>query len=672
MLIICKRVVVVGCLLLVSLLLFGNEIELKGVFLRYGNLEPKFDKNIYSYSVVLPNSDLNNLNYVKLLFDSEDKLDRYRIIINGVIVAKNERYYFFNSTDCIKISLINLDKNKSVIYYIFFKIIKPVVFKNDTMYYLYNDKIEINKQPRYIDKYGDLYGVNGDSIFKTTDGKNWELLTVVDSLYRGLSDGPPVIALYNKKIIIPTRSGKCIVSKPNQKWYNDKMSFYKDGMPTMSLGYSVINDTIVLLGTYKTSSDTIEVYYSRDGGEVFNRIYISNRYNRNVNYHVHTVEYDWYDNGIIIITGDGENNSMKISYDEGNSWNTVFEYDKSIFKRQFTQLIPLKNGYILGSDFGPDGLYYLPKENNEYGGFLLNKDNIEPLCMIGDNNKYTIRYAVRYTTISDGRHIGYILPWIHYSQIGPPYKIDSTRLWLSFDGLRWYELFSWNSEWNKGNNIFGFNNIVAKVDEKNRYIRIYSTFSGRYMFSGYIRLPRKKLIAPDVTIEYDNNNPIIRWNDALYGLDYSVVICKDETMKDTVDYVKNISATGYFCNKLEANHDYYVSVRAYGFYCNSDWSKPKYFRTKSIIYNTIPWVNIYPNPADSSIRLSMYLTASSVVEIILYSIDSTQKYYRKEHVAKGYYVNDLDVKELPAGTYMLKVRNIGDNTDSITKILIKH
>ena len=35
-------------------------------------------------------------------------------------------------------------------------------------------------------------------------------------------------------------------------------------------------------------------------------------------------------------------------------------------------------------------------------------------------------------------------------------------------------------------------------------------------------------------------------------------------------------------------------------------------------------------------------------------------------------VNDLDVKELPAGTYMLKVRNIGDNTDSITKILIKH
>ncbi|OFX74582.1 MAG: hypothetical protein A2X12_10880 [Bacteroidetes bacterium GWE2_29_8] len=593
----------------------AQTLLLKDIEIFYGELTPKFRGDVNSYNLIT--ADMPNINnYIRITTNSPN----HKIIVNGLKYNSNELIYFKSINNIIKIELFDENENFNQ-YYIFVNNIKPELFKNDSNYKVTVSSIKLFRGgivPNFFDNGGSIYGHNKDSIFVSRNfGSYWEFICVIPDSFGTISNDAAFFITKDNKIVTVTDNGSIIVSDKTQKKFQKKASFFTNSKPINSLGSSMY-DSIILLASYRNPNNFLEAFYSDDNGETWNKILEEARIKDDPsNCHVHDIKYDKYRRAITYVSGDGPNCSLGYSYDMGKTWN--YSYQKEYMsknRQQFAQIIPFKHGLILGSDFRPDGLYYLPQINDTTGD-VFRKELISPLLTI-DNADKLIRFSVKTNEINVGDKTMVLLPWTHKSQVSP-YIIDSTRLWGTFNGIEWWELFVWNADWNKGNLAFGFDNILGPYinDKKNT---VYASFSNRYLFRAELNIPIPNMPILDTDIK--DVNPIIKWERDKYAIKYKIEISNDYDFDDKIYEDTAFLGNYLFFKGFKQNHKYWIRIKASGLKYDSDWSKPLHITfEKNPIYKPYfyegidPICNVEKPIADIELKYCLNDVAKSLTAI---------------------------------------------------------
>lgn len=596
-----------------------NVNRLSALRVNYGELFPKFNPEVTSYTLILPDNILTN--ELKFTPESDDCLIR----INDQNIHTGNFWTSINGgVSRIKIELYS-SRQLVKTYYVFIERLKSRLIEGDGLT-LKNVFIGegVSKRPKWMDKNGFVYATSGDTIYKTTNnGNDWLPVHVVADSLKGESFDRSALVVSDKNRIIYCSKGKVVVSDENQNNFSVNYTFLRGSIARFHLGYSVC-DSIVLLGTYEACSDTVEVILSTDFGNSWKRIFFMQKPHPGYVFHIHDVQYDPVSKQIIIVTGDSENCQIYCSEDFGETWYKVFKNSHSARVHQTSQIICFPHGVVLGSDVSPDGLMYLPRniENPRLNGNeVIDADNFIEM----DDDRNLKRFAVREWNTKKGSRTYSLLPWYHCIFPSQNTTNDYSRLWLTYNGIEWYELYKWKMA---GTGLFGFMNILGPnpYDSTNT---VFSNFHGSDLFKAQIQFPQH-LEQPQLSIPGNNKGdvtePIFGWQRVDYASDYRIQISSNEYFSNIIVDDSMLTGVNYFCDKLCDHAQYYWRVKAFGVDGEGNWSVVHQFNTQ-IIHDTEKLVEEepvlyqnFPNPFFTSTKILYYIPDKSQIELNIYDV----------------------------------------------------
>lgn len=571
-------------LFIISSLFFALQIDgraqniakgLKDLIVNYGEISPQFRPDITSYTLIVSNKI--KINEIKFVPVSNAK----KIRVNNQNVSSGKPWVSVN-LNIKKIKIETFDTLGAVkVYYIFIERLKPHLYVSDSVK-LKNVLIETNvsKRPKWMDKNGSVYATSGDTIYKSVNkGIDWRIIHVVPDSLKGDFLNRSMLLVSDHGRIIYCCKGNVMVSDENQKNFSGKYTFLKLGSPRFHLGYSAY-DSIILLGSYETHSDTIEVIASADYGSTWKRIFFMKNKNHGSNFHVHDVQYDRYAKKIMIVVGDADNCQIYSSKDWGNTWEKVFRDTRSARLHQTSQILFFAHGAVLGSDVSPDGLMYIPRNNAQ--NVLKDDKVVDAVKFIKmDTAKGLKRFAVKTWESKKGSRGYFLLPWYHCIFPSQHEKNDCSRLWLSYNGIEWYELYKWKMLTVQTSQLFGFTNILGP-DPTDTANTVFSNFHGARFFKAQIQFPEKlnkvKLSFPENKKTFLNES-LFEWTRVNFAYDYGIQISLHEDFSDIIAEDKMIVGVSYFCDKLSNDTKYYWRVKAVGIDGEGDWSDVREFNT---------------------------------------------------------------------------------------------
>ncbi|MFM7589589.1 MAG: T9SS type A sorting domain-containing protein, partial [Bacteroidota bacterium] len=91
-----------------------------------------------------------------------------------------------------------------------------------------------------------------------------------------------------------------------------------------------------------------------------------------------------------------------------------------------------------------------------------------------------------------------------------------------------------------------------------------------------------------------------------------------------------------------------------------------------VIFTKLDQIELYPNPSSDRTTLSINLEESKVIQITLNDLNGriVSTLLNSTELPKGNNLIDLDTKELPTGTYYVKVNSFGNSINSLMKRLV--
>ncbi|NBY30026.1 MAG: T9SS C-terminal target domain-containing protein [Sphingobacteriia bacterium] len=91
-----------------------------------------------------------------------------------------------------------------------------------------------------------------------------------------------------------------------------------------------------------------------------------------------------------------------------------------------------------------------------------------------------------------------------------------------------------------------------------------------------------------------------------------------------------------------------------------------------VIFTKLDQIELYPNPSSDRTTLSINLEESKVIQITLNDLNGriVSTLLSSTELPKGNNLIDLDTKELPTGTYYVKVNSFGNSNNSLMKRLV--
>lgn len=564
--------------------------QLSDLTVNYGELSPAFNTDITSYTLIVPdNILLKEINFTAVFINAETGKEKKNTFLGSswIWVNRNE--------DKVKIEVYSFMK-LVMTYYVFIERLPPNFCISDS-FKLKNVFIgdRGTKRPKWMDKNGYVYATSGDSIYRSINkGLDWQLIHVVPDSLKGGSTGSfsraTLIVADNNRIIYCSK-GKVVVSDEMQKIFSVKYNFISESIARSHLGCSA-QDSIILLGTYETYSDIAEVILSTNYGATWKRIFFMKKVDSEQEFHIHDVRYDPFSKAILIATGDGNNCQIYFSKDWGKSWGKIFKDTHMARVCQTSQILCFPHGLVLGSDGVWDGLMYIPR-NNEKTVLDDEKVYISGRYIAIDTAKTLKRFAVRQWNSQKSNRSYCLLPWYHCIFPNQNAPSDYSRLWLSYNGIEWYELYKWTT---LNGQLFGFNNILGP-DPADSGNTIFSNFHGENYFKAQIQFPahlqRVKLGFPKNG--YELNEPVFKWSKIHFAYDYRLQISLRKDFSTIVVEDSMLVGVNYYCDKLSANTKYYWRIKAVGIDGEGAWSEVSEFivRPQNIYLYFLVFVSIF-------------------------------------------------------------------------------
>ncbi|CAH0346450.1 hypothetical protein [Bacillus sp. CECT 9360] len=344
----------------------------------------------------------------------------------------------------------------------------------------------------YLDKDGALWGVGYPNIVRKSVDKGDTWTNVLDATPQ-LEAGDS-ISMYGMiisdtgRIIVGSKNGKVLVSDEAKTAFTVAFQF-ASGYTQNTWGYAKHANFILMssYGTANAANPPREVYFSKDNGAIWSRIFnmpISDMSDPG-NFHIHDVTFDPYSDCILVVTGDGSNRQIYYSYDYGTTWKKIFNgnYPNGWAPLHPTSLLCFPHGIIMGSDEKPEGLSYWRRPTDSFNPDILEKDIIVGFKKLGFESDNLIgHFAVKGWTVSDPKlgNVGLMAFQNHLTSTK-----GYSRLLASPDGFHWYQIFK---ETDYTSNAKGFFNVLGPHpgDEQR-------TIYGTYSRNGKVNLWRAKL-----------------------------------------------------------------------------------------------------------------------------------------------------------------------------------
>jgi hypothetical protein len=652
-----------------------NFTGLRDLIINYGELSPKFNPEITSYTLILPDKILVN----ELKFTAMS--DGGEIRINNQNVHSGKPWFSIDQKlNKVKIEVFNSQKLEKI-YYIFISRLIPRLFVSDS-FRLKNVfiSLDFSKRPKWMDKNGYVYSTSGDTIYKSVNkGVDWFPIHVVpDSLKGGSFDRSALIAANDNRIIYCSK-GYVMVSDENQNNFSAKYTFLRQSIPRFHLGYSA-NDSIILLGTYENYSDTAEVILSTNYGNSWKRIFFMKKPYDGYVFHIHDVQYDSFSKQIIIVTGDSKNCQIYCSKDLGNSWYTLFKNSLAARIHQTSQILCFPHGIVLGSDVPYDGIMYVPRNTDDQD--VLNDDKVfeSDNFVRMDNVRDLKRFAVKeWNTKKDNRTYS-LLPWYHCIFSSQNVSNDYSRLWLTYNGIEWYELYKWQT---LTSGLYGFTNIIGP-DPADKQNTVFSNFHGAGILTAQIQFPEHlesvHLFIPE-NQKHDVNEAVFEWSKINYAYDYKIQISLNSFFSDIVAEDSMIQGVNYFCDKLSDYTKYYWRVKAVGIDGEGSWSDVHEFNTQKLYvpvsdfsYDPILYQN-FPNPFKSSTEVYYYIPETSRIKLTVYNTSGKSVFETNAEVVEaGVFATDISLDKasnIKSEIFFVALDVCPVNNNKVSKKVIK-
>lgn len=363
-----------------------------------------------------------------------------------------------------------------------------------------------------VDKDGNIWAVAWQDLIRVSnDGTNFK--TVLDAKPFLDKENKETISLYGfyisdtGRIIACTNKGRVLVSNEERTELREAFTF-KAGYTQNTWGHDKYNNYILMAsyGKHDASNPPREVYFSKDHGETWEKIFdkpISEMFDPSY-YHIHDVAFDQYSNMILISIGDGVNRQIHYSYDFGETWQNVF--DETVYGKDNvapihpTSILVFPDGIAFGSDELPEGISWWKRPENVEKPEIRWED-IEYKITFGKANDNLIgTYATKGDTLEVNGQIFGVMPFRNHVT-----KTEGhTRLFATGDGGQsWHEIFrevEWSPEYK------GFFNAFLREENGNVYIyATYSKLGNVYVWKAKMPGFSKENVLETYSLIYDEN-----------------------------------------------------------------------------------------------------------------------------------------------------------------------